>query len=255
MTEHFAHLVRGAGPGLLLAHGAGGSVEGNFGALLERLAATRTVVGADYPGAGRTPRSAVALDLDRVADELVRTAVAAGTGTFDVLGYSLGALVAVRIATRHPERVTGLVLTAGFARLDNRLRLTLDLWRALHESGDRVRQARFLTLLATGPSTLESMSPRHLEVAVQLLAAFIPDGTPEHIALAEDADVRAELAAIAVPTLVVATTADQLVPLGLQRELAAAVPGAELVEVAAGHLIGTEAPDDWFAAVEAFLAR
>lgn len=57
MVKHFAHLVRGSGPGLLLAHGSGGSVEGNFGTILDDLAAAHTVVGPDYPGAGQTPRS------------------------------------------------------------------------------------------------------------------------------------------------------------------------------------------------------
>ena len=47
----------GSGPGLVLAHGAGGSVAANFGPVLDGLAADRTVVGVDYPGSGDTPRA------------------------------------------------------------------------------------------------------------------------------------------------------------------------------------------------------
>jgi pimeloyl-ACP methyl ester carboxylesterase len=110
MAEHFAHVVRGSGPGLLLAHGGGGSIQGNYGSIIDDLATTHTVIGPDYPGAGETPRSAVPLRLDDVADALVRTAVDAGVDRFTILGYSLGTAVAVRAARRHPERVTGLVL-------------------------------------------------------------------------------------------------------------------------------------------------
>jgi pimeloyl-ACP methyl ester carboxylesterase len=52
-----ARTVRGSGPGLALAHGAGGSIERNYGPILDHLAAGHTVVGVDYPGTGDTPRS------------------------------------------------------------------------------------------------------------------------------------------------------------------------------------------------------
>jgi pimeloyl-ACP methyl ester carboxylesterase len=68
-------------------------------------------------------------------------------------------------------------------------------------------------------------------------------------------DTRAELDGIAVPTLVVATTEDGLTSVPLSRELAAGIPGAELLEITAGHGIVTEAPDEWLAAIRSLLAR
>ncbi|MGW7554590.1 alpha/beta fold hydrolase, partial [Streptomyces rimosus] len=43
-------LVKGHGPALLLAHGAGGGIEGNFGLVLDDLARDHTLVGPHYPG-------------------------------------------------------------------------------------------------------------------------------------------------------------------------------------------------------------
>jgi pimeloyl-ACP methyl ester carboxylesterase len=255
MAEHFAHIVRGSGPGILLAHGGGGSVAGNFGPILDDLAGTHTVVGPDYPGSGETPRNPEGLDLDDVADELVLTAVDAGVERFTVLGYSVGTAVAVRIATRHPERVTGLVLTAGFAYPDNRIRLAVQIWRALLDAGDRRLLARFLTLVGTGERHLNALTPDAVEASVAGLADFIPAGSPEHVDLVASVDTRAELPRITAPTLVVATTEDGLAGPDLSRELAAGIPGAELVEIAAGHGIAVEAPDEWLAAVRSFLAR
>ncbi|MFI6574220.1 alpha/beta fold hydrolase [Nocardiopsis sp. NPDC050513] len=252
MIEHFAHTVKGSGPGLVLAHGAGGGIEPNFGPLLDDLTSTHTVVAPDLPGTGGTPRSASPLDLDATADTLVATAVAAGVERFTVLGYSLGAAIAVRAATRHPERVTGLILTAGFARPDNRMRLAVQAWRELLE-GDRELLARFLTFVAPSDHVLEAMDAADLERAVSDLAASIPEGTPGHVDLVGRADTTADLPGIAVPTLVVAAALDRLAPPALSRALADGIPGARFVEVESGHLVAAEAPDAWRAAVRAFL--
>ena len=68
----------GSGPGLLLAHGAGSSLAGSFGPILEGLAARHTVVGIDYPGSGESPRSDRALSVDDLADERLAAADAEG---------------------------------------------------------------------------------------------------------------------------------------------------------------------------------
>lgn len=119
----FARIVRGSGPGLLLAHGAGGSVEGNYGPILDGLAARHRVVGANYPGTGETPRSENPLDVDELADQLVAAADAEGLDTFAISGFSLGGPIAIRAAARHPKRVNALVLTATFAHRDSKLDL------------------------------------------------------------------------------------------------------------------------------------
>ncbi|GGP35292.1 alpha/beta fold hydrolase [Saccharothrix coeruleofusca] len=248
-------VVRGSGPGLLLAHGAGGGVDANFGPILDGLAERRTVVGPDYPGTGRTPRAAGPLSLDGLADDLVAAAVEEGLETFAVAGYSLGAAVAVRAATRHPDRVTALVLTAGFARPNPRMLLAVRLWRELLEAGDRERLAAFLALMATGAPALDRLSQEALDAAVADTAASIPPGTAQHVDLAAEVDVRDDLAAIRVPTLVVCTRHDALVTPFLQRQLAEATPGAELVELEAGHLPFAERPAEWLAAIREFLDR
>lgn len=254
MRKHFARTVAGSGPGLLLAHGGGGSVAANFGPIIDDLARDRTVVGVDYPGSGRTPRAASPPTLDDLADELVHAAVDEGLERFAVLGYSLGTGVAVRIRTRYPDRVTGLVLTAGFARPDRRMLLAVDLWRRLLALGDRDLLARFLTLVGTGSRALNGLSAAELEESVAGLAAFIPDGSPDQVDLVAGVDARAELAGIDVPSLVIATTLDDLAPPRFSRELADGIPGAELVEIESGHGIGVEARDEWLAAIQSFLA-
>jgi pimeloyl-ACP methyl ester carboxylesterase len=236
----------GSGPGIVLAHGASGGIDANYGALLPLLAEGHTVTGSDYP-AGDTR-----LDLDTLADALV---AAAATERFTVIGFSLGTAVAVRAAARHPERVHGLVLAAGFAQADHRLRLAMDLWTALLEAGDRESFARFVLASAFSPAFVNAMPPEAVDAAVKEFAANVPGGTAAQAALVRSVDTTADLAAIAVPTLVIEATADDLVDPAAHRRLAADIPGAEHVRIEAGHVLMLERPEEWHQAVLEFLAR
>ncbi|ATL31580.1 alpha/beta fold hydrolase [Streptomyces formicae] len=248
-------VVRGEGPGLLLAHGAGGSVAANYGPILDELGAGHTVVGVDFPGTGDTPRSTTPLSLDELADQLVAAAVAEGVDTFTLIGYSLGTAVAVRAAVRHPERVTGLVLTAPFARPNARLRLNATHWRDLYASGAHAPLAQFLVPLALGATVLESLPAADVDALVQGTAQSLPEGSAEHADLVTRVEVRDDLARVTVPTLVISTTEDLLVTPDLHREVAAGIPGAELVEIPTGHLPFAERPEEWLKLITAFLGE
>ncbi|WP_371661800.1 alpha/beta fold hydrolase [Streptomyces sp. NBC_00280] len=202
----------GTGPGLLLAHGATGSVEGNFAPVLSALAAAHTVVAPDYPGSGETPVADAPLDLDELVDSVVDSAVRRGVERFAVLGFSLGTVVAVRAAVRHPERVTALVLTAGFARPDEHALGLLPGWRA-----------------------------------------EVPPALHPHIDLIPSLDTTGDLAQIAVPTLVVATTADSVVLPAGSRALAAGIRGARYTEIDSDHVVMVERPEEWLKPVLGFL--
>jgi pimeloyl-ACP methyl ester carboxylesterase len=102
--------------------------------------------------------------------------------------------------------------------------------------------ASVLTLVAFSTPFLDSIPPEQLDSAVQALAGTIPPGTPEHTDLVERIDVRDDLAAIRVPTLVISTAGDPLVSPDLHRQLAAEIPGAQLAEIDTGHLPSPSAP-------------
>lgn len=248
-----ARTVRGSGPGLVLSHGANGSIERQFGPVLDGLAAHRTVVGVDLPGSGATPRSEAPLNADALADQLVAAADAEGLDTFAVSGISLGTPIAIRAAVRHPDRVTALVLTAGFARPDATLRLFNSIWRRLYMSGDHSTLAEFGALMAFSTRTLDAMPRERMDAVVQRIAGGFPAGTPEQADLLDRIDVEDDLPRIRVPTLIVVTIGDRLVSPDLQRGLAAAIPGAAVAEIGTGHAPLGEAPGEWLDAMNAFL--
>ncbi|OON80641.1 alpha/beta fold hydrolase [Streptomyces tsukubensis] len=106
-----------AGGLLLLLHGGFGSGE-SFAPLLPDLARHRRVVTVDLQGHGRTA------DIDRplraalMADDVAALVGHLGRARADVLGYSMGAKVALRTAVQHPGVVGRVVLVSAVARRD-----------------------------------------------------------------------------------------------------------------------------------------
>jgi pimeloyl-ACP methyl ester carboxylesterase len=108
--------IHGEGEPLLLLHGGLGSID-MFGPALPALARTRRVIGVDLHGHGRTTLGDRKISLIDMGDDLAVVLDQLGETQVDVLGYSLGAGVAFRLAVQHPGQVRRLALvSAGFAQ-------------------------------------------------------------------------------------------------------------------------------------------
>jgi len=106
--------VTGSGPLLLMIPGAPADA-GGFAGLAQQLADRYTVVSYDWRGASRSPLDHPTDDLDGLpmeiqGDDADRLLGGLGTGPAHVLGCSGGALIALDLAARHPERVATLVV-------------------------------------------------------------------------------------------------------------------------------------------------
>jgi pimeloyl-ACP methyl ester carboxylesterase len=107
----------GAGEPLILLHGGIGAGE-MFGAILPALAAGRRVVTVDLQGHGGTADIDRPLRPELMADDIAALLDHLGLERADVMGYSLGGLVALRTAIQHPARVRRLVLVSVAFRRD-----------------------------------------------------------------------------------------------------------------------------------------
>jgi pimeloyl-ACP methyl ester carboxylesterase len=237
-------VVKGTGPALLLVHGAGGSVQANFGPILGTLTQYFTVIAPDLPGSGGSPKAAGSLDLEKLADDLVDIAVRAGHESFFVAGYSMGCAVAVTAAVRHPERVRGLVLSTPFTKIDAATKAKIDHWKSLLD-GSREVLSRFILSVMCSKEYLARLTPAQAEGFAELIGASVPTGSPSHVDLILKIDLSGVLPQVTQPTLVIGASGDQLLSRDLGKEVSDLIPGSKYTDIPCGHAIALESAMPW----------
>lgn len=101
----------GSGPSIVLLHGMGSSHR-SWHRVARDLATERRVVVPDLPGFGGSDPVGAGFQPAAVADVIAAALKERGVEPFDLVGHSLGGLVAVVLADRHPALVRCLILVA-----------------------------------------------------------------------------------------------------------------------------------------------
>ncbi len=252
MKLHIDHV--GAGPDLVLLHGWG-LHSGVWSEVVDPLAMSMRVHSVDLPGHGHSLEAGVD-HLDAAADA-VAAAIPEGSV---VCGWSLGGLVAQRMARRHPKHVRMLALVSTTPRF-----LQGDDW---HPGAAPATLETFARGLRDDPAatietfvTLNALHGARGREAVRALLAGIAQRPGPSLAALErgldwlrETDLRTDAAWIAVPTLVLHGARDMLVPVGAGRWLAQSMPQATLVEWPdAAHLPFFTHREAFVAALESFV--
>jgi len=232
----------GEGPPLAMLHGllVGSLATWYFGAGA-RLARRHRVLLHDLRGHGKSDRPPSGYDTATMAGDLEALLPLAGDGPVTLIGHSWGALVALRFALRHPERVARLCLVEAplppsrATELGSFMRLPPD------------------QMIAALPGPLRDSVAREGRAArafVERLAGLTL-GTSLLDDVAREPDVPDDaLAALRVPTLLVYGDRSSCRPVG--DRLAAAIPGARLVVLPGGHFLPVEAGPALSAVLEDF---
>jgi len=100
--------IHGDGPPLVLLHG-GVTPSTTFGAPLEAMAKTHKVIAIHLRGHGRSTDTDAPWSSEVMADDVAAVLGHLGIGKARLMGYSLGAAVALQVTIRHPELVEKLV--------------------------------------------------------------------------------------------------------------------------------------------------
>lgn len=249
-----AYQVAGKGPGLVLVHGTGGGADTNWGELLERFTDRWTVVVPDYAGSGQTVDSGGSLELDDLAAQVIGAAEAANATPFDLVGFSLGAVVGAKIAAERPELVKSIVLVGGLASSDDpRFRFAFDLWQRLLQE-DRDLFAGLLALTGFSQPALSNFTDDEIADIVADTRETMAPGFDRQIDLDLRLDITEELAKVKAPTLVVGMTRDHMVPVENAHRVHQLVPDSSYAEIDSGHLVIFEKPDELVELARTFLS-
>lgn len=172
------------------------------------------------------------------ADDVAAVIDALGLENVFVAGYSMGSIVAQRMWRQHPDKVSGLILCA-----------TTDYFRTtpseviFHESLEIAMfglrsLSRSQTVRKATRSTARALRLEPSDIhdwALAELRSTSPWAVGQAIAALGRHHSTPWLSKIDVPTAVLITAHDKVIPLERQRELAARIPTATVHEIAAGH--------------------
>ncbi len=248
----------GRGPALLLIMGFGGDHLA-WGYQFRVFAEHRRVIAFDNRGVGQTDAPDIPYTTAMMADDAAGLLDALGVDTADVIGVSMGGMIAQELALRHPGRVRSLHLGCTLARPDAYLRALVAAWRTLRTALSREDMLRAVALWLFAPVTYEER-PEFVEMVIQTaLANPFPQTLTGFLRQGEAIlghDTLDRLPAIRCPTLVSVAEDDILVPPRFSRLLAARIPGARLQVVpAAGHVYFWERPETFNRLCLEFLDR
>ncbi|MEJ7585083.1 MAG: alpha/beta hydrolase [Acidimicrobiales bacterium] len=225
-------------PTVLLLHGWTASADLNWFPTYAPLARRFRVLAVDHRGHGRGIRSRERFRLADCADDAAAVVAALGTGPVIAVGYSMGGPIAQLLWHRHRESVAGLVLCATSASFAS-------------QAGERMA---FLGV--GGLAQVARVTPTAVigRVSERLMTGPIEQGpfgnwVRSELALANPRTLLEAGAAIGrfrshdwvsqidVPTAVVVTTADRVVPPRRQERLAEQIPHATVHRVDGDHAV------------------
>ncbi|MER8571016.1 alpha/beta hydrolase [Mesorhizobium sp. M1409] len=169
------------------------------------------------------------------ADDVLAAADAAGVDRFVAGGISMGAAIALQLAARYQDRVTGLILVRPAWAFD----AAPQNMRPYAEVAELIRsrpldEARDVFAASATAARFRKEAPDNL---ASLLGFFARDNAAVLAevmqAIANDGPgvTRAAAAGLAIPTLVIGSGVDLVHPLATARSLADAIPNAAFVEV------------------------
>ncbi len=199
------------------------------------------VVRCDTRGHGESPVPPGPYVIDDLVDDAVALLDNLGIERAHVGGVSLGGMVAMRLAARDPDRVDRLALISTSAQLG-----PPETWieRAATVRADGTAAVADTVVARWLTQAHRNSDPRATQYLRDMIAATPADGYAACCDAIRDMDLRADLASITAPTLVVSGLDDPSTPPVHLHTIVAGIPGARLVELAdCAHMAPIDQPE------------
>lgn len=197
------------------------------------------VLAPTFPGHGDRRRARAGLTLDDMADEVLGWT----SGPMDVVGASLGGMVALHLALNHPERVRSLVLACTTGYVDP---LVMEARAEVTETRGSLDMVSDTLARWFSPEVLErEPNDAFVEYVRARLVQMETGALADTWRAIAGHDVLARLAEIGVPTTCIAGLRDLSTPREVMADLANGLPNARLMEMDAPHMAFLEKPQEF----------
>lgn len=216
----------------------------------------------DLPGLGRSPVPGGDYNLDYLSKHVAEVAPEKAIW----MGWSLGGLVAMNIAIKHPERVSALVSVAStpsfVARNDQAgewlcamPEKIIDGFIDIFAEDAEGTLIRFLALQCKGSPTIRQ-DIKKLKDMVHFHGLPAPQALRDGLKILRDEDLRMSIGEINCPSLFVLGRHDNLVPVGVSQAIHRYLPSADVAIIeAAAHAPIVSSPELLLNAVNDFLQK
>jgi 3-oxoadipate enol-lactonase len=253
--HYVEHGVDGAGPVVLL-HGfpLNGAM---WDDLVPALADRYHVIVPDLRGHGQTEVPPGPYQMADHAADVIALLDRLGVARAAIVGLSMGGYIALQLLANHAGRITAAVLADTMGRDDSEERREARMAQADVIQGQGLAAFADIVLPRMFSAAAFDGRPDLVERFRQTIVSQRPDGViAALLGLASRPHMLIPLTSVGVPTLVLVGGEDAATTPADSRELAATIPGAELVILAgAGHMSCWEDPAGFNAAVRNFLDR
>lgn len=224
------------------------------------LADIRTFYAPDLPGYGDSPPQKHAVCFTTLANLIIEFADAMGLEQFDLNGHSFSASLAAHIAARKPTRVRRLVLTCpGAYRSETERKVfrivhhVTGVWMAMRRPW-MIGNEKFYRFMARPFFYRIPQNAALLREIFDDFFAMDRDLTLKHAISAADPGYNEVLQQITIPTLIVGSRNDKIMPIHGPPHIAKKVPGGQIIWIEeCGHLPMIERPDVYHTLVRSFL--
>ena len=251
-----AYELRGAGPMLVMIHGAQGD-QTMFNDLANRLADRFRVLTFDQRGSGLSEKPHSGYSIALLADDTAALMDHLGCTSAHVIGVSMGGTIAQELALRHPAKVRSAILGCTTAGGPHAIRIGSSAFAAAYSTQAMTAEERGRALAEA--AFTKGYIEQHPEIVLALIEArrqrpIDPVALEQRIRAVFAHNAYDRLPEIACPTLVITGKDDALVAWQNSELLAQRIPGARLIILEpAGHCFWLEQPEKSFDAMSEFL--
>lgn len=249
-----AHIVQGDGPPVYFAHGIGSRKEAWL-PLMEAMAGRFTCIAYDQRGHGESPAPPVPYSLDELVADLEALRARLGHEAIHVVGHSLGGQIGPAYALAHPERClsVGALSTAAFRTEEDSAKVKGVVAAIRRDGAAKILPTlvdRWFTedFAAANPDVIEARLKQVLDTPEDVFTSVFD--------IYASTEMAGWLDRVGCPVLVLTAEHDGGCNPRLNRQIADALPDAELVIMPdLKHSILLEAPGKVAEHVAEFLTR